>query len=252
MDYHVSKEYKNEWWLQNIYGAGLNIRLSNQIKLQYQISMDQLMANDFNTSLQHRFGFLFNLKPKKHFMENKSNIVDTDGDGIPDNEDLCPETFGFYEFKGCPESVVVISLKDFQSLEDELMRLEIELIIAKDDDIESEVSDDEEIKDVETKNDIIEITEDKVEKTDKLDDGSLQVDEYYFITTLSIMNLSVAENWRKKLENHFPDTRIIPLENGFYRVGVYAGRDKSSANQLLEKVKGKGYTSWISVENHKE
>jgi outer membrane protein OmpA-like peptidoglycan-associated protein len=37
-------------------------------------------------------------------LESFMGCPDTDGDGIQDSEDTCPETFGLAEFKGCPDT----------------------------------------------------------------------------------------------------------------------------------------------------
>ncbi len=49
---------------------------------------------NINDNLNYSFGF--RVCPGKQ--------ADTDGDGIPDRDDLCPEVFGVEEFGGCPDT----------------------------------------------------------------------------------------------------------------------------------------------------
>ncbi len=74
-------------------GGGVNIRVgkSSYVNLQgeYRISMD-----DDRNNLQAGLGFVYRLdKPEP----------DTDGDGLSDSEDACPETPGKEELAGCPD-----------------------------------------------------------------------------------------------------------------------------------------------------
>lgn len=83
-------------------GLGLNIWFSDNIGLSISSTYkkqfeddDVVRANDISvpSHLQHMAGITFRFGGK-----------DTDGDGILDKYDECPEVFGLKEFNGCPDS----------------------------------------------------------------------------------------------------------------------------------------------------
>ena len=80
-------------------GLGLTFWLSEQVGLSfsstYKHSFDDSRNPSFDvpTHLQHFGGLTF-----------KFGAKDTDGDGIYDREDACPEVAGLKEFKGCPDT----------------------------------------------------------------------------------------------------------------------------------------------------
>ncbi len=74
-------------------------------------------------------------------------------------------------------------------------------------------------------------------------------DKNYYVITISSPNKSTADNWLQKMLKDFEDARIIPQPNGYYRVGVYVGKDRAVGLEILEKVKQIGYDpAWLSVE----
>ena len=80
-------------------GLGLTFWLSENVGLSfsstYKHSFDDTRnpANDVATHMQHFAGLTF-----------KFGAKDTDGDGIYDREDACPDVAGLKEFKGCPDT----------------------------------------------------------------------------------------------------------------------------------------------------
>jgi OmpA-OmpF porin, OOP family len=80
-------------------GLGLTFWLTEQVGLQFQSTYkhsfdDNRIPNfDVPTHIQHFAGLTFKFGGK-----------DTDGDGIFDKDDACPEEFGLKEFQGCPDS----------------------------------------------------------------------------------------------------------------------------------------------------
>ena len=80
-------------------GLGLTFWLTEQVGLQlqstYKHSFDDNRVADLDvpTHIQHFAGLTFKFGGK-----------DTDGDGIYDKDDACPEVAGLPEFKGCPDS----------------------------------------------------------------------------------------------------------------------------------------------------
>jgi OmpA-OmpF porin, OOP family len=80
-------------------GLGLAIWITDNVGLTFQSTYkhsfdDNRVANmDVPSHMQHFAGLTFKFGGK-----------DTDGDGIFDKDDACPEEFGLKEFQGCPDS----------------------------------------------------------------------------------------------------------------------------------------------------
>ncbi|TXI68820.1 MAG: OmpA family protein, partial [Flavobacterium sp.] len=80
-------------------GLGLTFWFTEQVGLQlqstYKHSFDDNRVADLDvpTHIQHMAGLTFKFGGK-----------DTDGDGIYDKDDACPEVAGLPEFKGCPDT----------------------------------------------------------------------------------------------------------------------------------------------------
>ena len=80
-------------------GLGLTFWFTEQVGLQlqstYKHSFDDNRVGDIDvpTHIQHMAGITFKFGGK-----------DTDGDGIYDKDDACPEVAGLPEFKGCPDT----------------------------------------------------------------------------------------------------------------------------------------------------
>ena len=84
----------------DLVGAGT---LNGAIGLSYWIS------DNFGITAQSRYKHSFNDELTQHFQHSvavafKFGGTDTDGDGIYDKHDLCPEVPGLEEFSGCPDT----------------------------------------------------------------------------------------------------------------------------------------------------
>lgn len=79
-------------------GLGLNVRLAPYtyfgIKGEYRVGLD-----DFRDNVQLGAGLTFLLGGKKAV-----KIVDRDGDGLSDEQDLCPDVPGRLSLNGCPDT----------------------------------------------------------------------------------------------------------------------------------------------------
>jgi len=75
------------------YGWGFNVWLSETVGIVYQTGSKESFADNVPSHYQHSLGVVF-----------RFGGVDTDGDGIYDKEDACPEVAGLKEFNGCPDS----------------------------------------------------------------------------------------------------------------------------------------------------
>jgi outer membrane protein OmpA-like peptidoglycan-associated protein len=82
-------------------GLGLTLWFSEMVGLSFQStykysledSANRGMADNIPTHMQHFAGLTFKFGGK-----------DTDGDGIYDKDDACPEVAGLKQFKGCPDT----------------------------------------------------------------------------------------------------------------------------------------------------
>ena len=75
------------------YGFGFNVWFSETVGLVYQSGSKQDFADKVPSHYQHSLGVVFKFGGK-----------DTDGDGIYDKDDACPDVAGLKEFNGCPDS----------------------------------------------------------------------------------------------------------------------------------------------------
>lgn len=97
-------------------GLGLNVNLSKSDDLYFNLeSSYRVAATDHDQHhLQHSFGFVYWFKPgyKEPKVQKTADIpvpppppvLDSDGDGIPDDKDDCPSIAGTEQFNGCPDS----------------------------------------------------------------------------------------------------------------------------------------------------
>ncbi|MBP8726116.1 MAG: thrombospondin type 3 repeat-containing protein [Saprospiraceae bacterium] len=84
-------------------GIGLMFKVHPQIYLNVQSDYRLSVAN-WEGHLQHQFGFVYLLGNTKRPDTLAMPILDADGDGIPDAQDLCPTVPGIAKFRGCPDT----------------------------------------------------------------------------------------------------------------------------------------------------
>ncbi len=89
-------------------GAGLNIRLGKYAYINLQ-SEFRLSLDGDRDNFHHGIGIGFMIgkigdDPEENIILPGLAKPDTDKDGIPDNEDICPEVAGLEAFKGCPDT----------------------------------------------------------------------------------------------------------------------------------------------------
>lgn len=90
-------------------GIGFNFRIHDRAFVTWQSEYRYALEDDRN-NLHHGLGFTYFLGPKdppkmekeKKEMEEKEEL-DSDGDGIIDELDLCPQEAGIEELDGCPD-----------------------------------------------------------------------------------------------------------------------------------------------------
>lgn len=74
-------------------GYGFNIWITETVGFQYQSVGKYGFADKINNHWQHSLGVVL-----------KFGGTDTDGDGIYDKDDACPDVAGLAEFNGCPDA----------------------------------------------------------------------------------------------------------------------------------------------------
>ncbi|MCO5248101.1 MAG: OmpA family protein [Chitinophagales bacterium] len=86
-------------------GLGINWRLSDGVALNTKGGYMFGLTDYFDDNIYWSAGFTFRLDKKA---EQPALVVyqpvDTDGDGIPDELDECPDVAGLAEFNGCPDT----------------------------------------------------------------------------------------------------------------------------------------------------
>ena len=88
-------------------GVGLNLRVTGSTYLTGEVSYHNSLQNatvtqDLRDYLQISGGLYLNIT-RINELVNKPEIADTDGDGIVDPEDLCPDEAGSLALNGCPD-----------------------------------------------------------------------------------------------------------------------------------------------------
>ena len=74
-------------------GAGFNVWFNDNLGLNFQTGGKKEFADKVRDHFQHSIGLVFKFGGK-----------DTDGDGVYDKDDACPEVAGLKEFNGCPDT----------------------------------------------------------------------------------------------------------------------------------------------------
>jgi outer membrane protein OmpA-like peptidoglycan-associated protein len=112
----------NNWQPYLPIAAGMRLRMSEFLSLNLESMFRQGFGQNYS-SLQHSFGFTFVVpekveeeqpepapKPRRPVRDvvakrmEPSYEADSDGDGIADSKDSCPDEMGLIQFGGCPYS----------------------------------------------------------------------------------------------------------------------------------------------------
>lgn len=90
--------------LQAPLGAGLQFKVAPNAYITLQ-SEYRLSFTEGRTNFHHGLGFIYLVgKGEAKEMKEEKEIMDSDGDGVADNLDLCPEVVGLKDLNGCPDS----------------------------------------------------------------------------------------------------------------------------------------------------
>lgn len=86
-------------------GLGINWKLADGLALNTRGGYMFGLTDYFEDNVYWSAGFTFRITKQKAEEEPKLILpIDTDGDGIPDESDECPEVAGLVEFNGCPDT----------------------------------------------------------------------------------------------------------------------------------------------------
>lgn len=100
--YVIEREGENN--IQVPLGAGLYFHIRDNAWLTFQSEYRVALADDRN-NLHHGLGFVyqFNGVGDEEMKKEDAELLDSDGDGIYDDLDLCPQEAGTAENSGCPD-----------------------------------------------------------------------------------------------------------------------------------------------------
>ncbi|TWP25155.1 OmpA family protein [Apibacter muscae] len=88
-------------------GVGINFWIVKNfgINIESQYNWVTNQSTDYSNFFQHSASLIFKFGAKKpEVIEEVIVISDRDGDGIPDDQDRCPDTPGLAQFQGCPDT----------------------------------------------------------------------------------------------------------------------------------------------------
>ncbi|MDG1039406.1 MAG: OmpA family protein [Polaribacter sp.] len=88
----INHLYGNKSLTANV-GAGFTTWVSEQYGINFQTGAKHAFGDDGVDHFQHSVGLVY-----------KFGAVDTDGDGVVDKKDSCPEVAGLEAFNGCPDA----------------------------------------------------------------------------------------------------------------------------------------------------
>ena len=93
--------------MQIPFGFGFHFKMTDNAYINWQSEYRYALEDDRN-NLHHGIGFTYLFGAPKPLpekvMEDTEELQDSDGDGIEDDIDLCPQIFGPKELKGCPDN----------------------------------------------------------------------------------------------------------------------------------------------------
>ena len=84
-------------------GLGLDIRIAPNAYFNWQSEIRPSTSED-KSNFHHGIGFKYYFGGKGKEMVEVKEVLDSDGDGIEDALDLCPQVAGIAAFSGCPDT----------------------------------------------------------------------------------------------------------------------------------------------------
>ncbi len=99
-------ENEGKFNLQAPIGGGFQIKVASNAYITLQ-SEYRFGFTEGRTNFHHGLGFVFLIGkeiPPEPKDEEEEEVLDSDGDGVNDNLDLCPQMVGLKDLNGCPDS----------------------------------------------------------------------------------------------------------------------------------------------------
>lgn len=84
--------------------VGANYWINERIGLNMQTTYKHSFKEYLTKHWQHSFGVVIDITKSDNKKKVEDEIKDRDGDGVPDETDLCPDNPGLEVLKGCPDS----------------------------------------------------------------------------------------------------------------------------------------------------
>ena len=86
-------------YFKQVTGVGFNFWLTEKVGLNFQAALDNVLTPKLSTTEKSRDNYAhYTFGVKVRFGQK-----DTDGDGVKDKDDACPDVFGKVELAGCPD-----------------------------------------------------------------------------------------------------------------------------------------------------
>ncbi len=95
-------EKEGDFNVQIPVGLGFYFKLAPNAFVNIQSEFRYSLSEGRN-NLQHGVGFTYLIGKAEDDMPKAEMIKDSDNDGLPDDQDLCPNAFGAKELNGCPD-----------------------------------------------------------------------------------------------------------------------------------------------------
>ncbi len=98
-------EEEGDFNIQIPFGVGLNFKIKDNAYINWQSEYRYALADDRN-NLHHGLGFVYLFgqpNAMEKTIEEEVEAMDSDGDGLADEIDLCPQMAGPVALKGCPD-----------------------------------------------------------------------------------------------------------------------------------------------------
>ncbi len=101
-------EDEGEFNAQIPVGLGVKVKFHPRGYLNFQSEYRKSLSSD-RDNFHHGLGFIYMLgkdddMPKEEMTEEEMTKIDSDGDGLTDDVDLCPQVAGPHELNGCPDT----------------------------------------------------------------------------------------------------------------------------------------------------